>query len=85
MALDFGSMAPSLALTASAMLEAAALVRIARHLVEKYPEHGFIIDYEEAAEIGLAVKEPTNEQAMILDRILPHLPGLNAFGKVVEI
>ena len=58
--------------------------KIASHLVEKYPAHGFMIDYDEANEIGLQVKEPTEEQAVHLDRLLLHLRGMNAFGRVVE-
>jgi ClpP class serine protease len=58
--------------------------QIAQHLVEKYPEHGFMIDYDEARSIGLPVREPTEEQAKHLDKILLHLPGMNAFGRVVE-
>jgi hypothetical protein len=58
---------------------------VARHLVEKYPEHGFMIDYDEASEIGLPVKEPTEEQGKLLDRILLHLHGMNAFGRVVAV
>lgn len=57
--------------------------KIARHLVERYPEHGFMIDYDEAVEIGLSVKEPTDEQAKHLDTILLHLRGMNAFGRVL--
>lgn len=61
-----------------------AAKRIASHLVEKYPAHGFMIDYDEAKEIGLQVKEPTEAQAAHLDRLLLPLKGLNAFGRVVE-
>ena len=57
--------------------------RMARHLVEKYPEHGFVIDFEEAKKMGLPVKEPTPEQNMILDKILLHLRSVKgAVGKV---
>ena len=59
--------------------------RIARHLVEKYPEHGFVIDYDEAREIGLRVKEPTAEQTVHLDEILLHVSSMTAFGRVVQI
>ena len=58
---------------------------MARHLVEKYPEHGFMIDFDEARGIGLSVKEPTEEQNRYFDRILLHLDGLNAFGRVTRI
>jgi hypothetical protein len=58
---------------------------MARHLVEKYPEHGFMIDFDEARDIGLPVKEPTDEQNRYFDRIVLHMDGLNAFGRVVRI
>jgi hypothetical protein len=57
---------------------------VARHLVEKYPTHGFVIDAEEAKRIGLNAKEATKEQAVQLDRILQHISSINAFGRVVE-
>jgi predicted Ser/Thr protein kinase len=65
-----------------ARLPLAEAKRVARHLVEKYPEHGFMIDYDEAREIGLPVKEPTAEQTKHLDRILLHLHDMNSFGRV---
>jgi hypothetical protein len=58
---------------------------IARHLVERYPEHAFMIDLDEARGIGLPVEEASGEQVEILDRILLRLKGQNLFGKVVEI
>ena len=55
------------------------------YLVEKYPEHGFVINYEEAAAIGLNVRQPTSAEASHLDNILLHITSLNAFGRVVEV
>lgn len=60
-------------------------VQIARQFVEKYPNHGFVIDFEEAKSLGLNVKEPTKEQAVQLDKILPHITSMNAFGRVVKV
>ena len=60
-------------------------MRIARQFVEKYPNHGFVIDFEEAKGIGLNVKEPTKEQAVQLDRILTDIASMNAFGRVVKV
>ena len=57
---------------------------IARHLVEKYPEHGFMIDYDEARVIGLPVKQPNAEQEKCLDQILHGIGGLNVLGRVVQ-
>jgi len=57
---------------------------LARELVERYPDHGFVIDFGEAKNLGIRVVEPTPEQAIQLDKILQQLPGMNAFGRVVE-
>lgn len=58
--------------------------KLASDLVEQYPDHGFIIDFDEAKRIGVRVKEPTLEQAAQLDKILLHITKMNAFGRVVE-
>jgi hypothetical protein len=44
-----------------------------RALVEKYPAHEFIIDAEEAAEIGLSVCEPDEELEDLFDELRPLL------------
>lgn len=58
---------------------------MARHLVEQYPEHGFIIDIDEAKKIGLQVQQATTEQGAILDVILPHLDMINVIGRLKEV
>lgn len=41
--------------------------KISRRLVENYPEHGFVIDAEEAADIGINIADPSTEaQALML-------------------
>jgi hypothetical protein len=72
-------------------------VRIARHLVEKYPEHGFVIDAAEAVRIKevLAadaihlkidlVESVSNEHNGLFRRMLPHLGHLTAIGQLKEI
>lgn len=57
---------------------------IARRLVEDYPEHGFIIDQEEAQNLGMRLKEPTDEQLRIMNDITEHLDGLTAIGRIIE-
>lgn len=58
---------------------------IARHLVEDYFDHGFVIDAEEAASIGLqTVKHPSAEQGRILDEMAIRLDGLTILGRVEE-
>jgi len=58
---------------------------IARQLVENYPEHGFIIDQEEAKILGIRLKEPTDEQMRIMNDIAECLDdGLTAIGRITE-
>jgi hypothetical protein len=57
---------------------------IARQLVENYPEHGFIIDQDEAKTLGMRLKEPTADQLRIMDDIVEHLDGLTAIGRITE-
>ena len=58
--------------------------KVARHLVERYPEHGFVIDFEESKAIGLRVREPNADETACLDQIVQHLDSLNVFGRVRE-
>ena len=57
---------------------------IARQLVENYPEHGFIIDRDEAKDLGLRLKDPTDDQSRIMDDIADQLNGLTAIGRITE-
>lgn len=52
---------------------AATAEKIARSLVEQYPEHGFVIDAEELNDTGIKNKEVSDEQAAIMEKLLPHL------------
>ncbi len=52
--------------------------------MEKYPDHGFVIDFGEAKSLGMNVIEPTLDQALQLDTILQYITEINAFGRVVE-
>ncbi len=59
--------------------------RISRHLVEKYPEHGFIIDYEEAERVGLGVELANPEVEKIFDKIVPFITSrITIIGRIVE-
>ncbi len=58
--------------------------RIARHLVENYPEHGFFIGAEEARSLGIKVSSITPEQQATLDIMYPHLTSLIAIGRLKE-
>ncbi|MBF0317968.1 MAG: hypothetical protein HQL04_07310 [Nitrospirae bacterium] len=60
--------------------------KIARHLVEEYPEHGFVIDMAEAAKIDTdLVTSLLEDQQSIVDRILKHLTQLTAIGFLKEV
>lgn len=55
---------------------------IARVLVERYPEHGFVIDSVEARKIGLEISAPTHEQSKIMERMTPFLSSLTISGRL---
>ncbi len=57
---------------------------IASRLVERYPEHGFIIDSDEAPRIGLRLRVPTADQLRIMEELAAHLGSLTAIGRVFE-
>ena len=59
--------------------------RIARHLVEKYPEHGFVIDSREAATFGLRTTLPTQEQTGIFEKLMPFLNQITVIGKIEKV
>jgi hypothetical protein len=64
---------------------------IARHLVRGYPDHGFIIDTEEAASIGLPTAELPPGLRWTLDKLATQITsetqkdGLTLIGQVEEI
>jgi len=45
---------------------------IARHLVESYPDHEFVIDIDEARTLGLHLGEVNSQVHAIFDRMLPY-------------
>jgi hypothetical protein len=59
--------------------------RIARHLAEKYPEHRFPIDIQEAGELGLDIDQPTEEQTELLDGLWHQIDGRSIVGRVREV
>jgi len=58
--------------------------QIARNLVYNYPEHGFVIDHDEAASLGLLLDRPSDAQNAALERIIPFLESMTAVGLVKE-
>lgn len=59
---------------------------LARHLVEKYPGHGFVIDAEEANLFGLKMMELSSDQRDAVDTLLPILDAnLTVFGCLTEL
>lgn len=57
---------------------------IARQLVEKYPEHQFVIDFEEAETLGLRPTRPSGDLAPIIEEVAENLAGLTAIGRIHE-
>jgi hypothetical protein len=60
--------------------------QIARHLVEKYPEHGFVIDHDEPAHVDfkLQLKKPSTEQVNMLNSLVPYLGKQLILGRVYK-
>lgn len=63
--------------------------RIARHLIEHYPAHDYVIDREEALANGLPVVAPSPDVAAAFDALMPWLEtvdgGFTAIGRVEEV
>jgi hypothetical protein len=57
---------------------------IAQALVERYPNHGFAIDIDEAKDLGLNLLSKTQEQEAALDKLIPHLKTVTAVGRIQE-
>ncbi|MBX3405235.1 MAG: hypothetical protein KF869_00615 [Phycisphaeraceae bacterium] len=57
---------------------------IARHLVERYPDHGFVIDRQEAESFGLKTEAFSPEQDAIADRLFPFLGEATVMGQLIE-
>jgi hypothetical protein len=58
---------------------------IARRLVEKYPEHGFVIDIEEIERLGLKPVKPTLEVGAAIDALIDHVDSFTAVGELREV
>ncbi len=60
--------------------------RIARHLVQSYSEHAFVIDAEEANSFGFKTMELSSDQRNSVDTLLPILDtDLTVFGCLTEL
>ncbi|MCI0531244.1 MAG: hypothetical protein L0Y74_04770 [candidate division Zixibacteria bacterium] len=57
---------------------------IARKLVEDYPEHGFVIDYEECKDIGLHIVEPDSAQTDMLNKLYKYLGKVTLIGQIKQ-
>jgi hypothetical protein len=53
-------------------------------LVENYPAHEFVIDYEEALALGFKVSLPAPEIDFLFDRLRPHLDGLRRYIGLID-
>jgi hypothetical protein len=58
--------------------------KMARHLVEKYPEHDFAIDVDELTEIGVQSTNPSTEQVELMDTIIDYIGEGDYIGRLVE-
>ena len=59
--------------------------RIARHLVEHYPEHEFVIDHGEAESFGLQLQTLDEDLSSTVEEIRDLLPGQLLIGHLKEI
>jgi len=59
--------------------------KIARQLVELYPEHGFVIDFDELKNLGLEVELPTGNLVGIMDNLRPFMDHVTAVGLIKEV
>lgn len=57
---------------------------LAARLVSEYPEHEFVIDWKEAEGLGLKVEKPTAKIEDAFGKILGHLDGLTAIGRLKQ-
>lgn len=58
--------------------------RLASQLVERYPEHGFPIDFDEAQRLGLPVVPLNAEMGSLLEELWQPVRGVTAIGQLVE-
>jgi hypothetical protein len=58
---------------------------IARHLVENYPDHGFVITRREANEIGITIGPTSEAIDALLDDISDYLDGHLLLGPLEEV
>jgi hypothetical protein len=58
--------------------------RMARQLVECYPEHGFVIDGDEARALGLKLTDESKEISSKLDSLIEILSSQTILGRLVE-
>lgn len=59
--------------------------RIASALVERYPDHEFVIDAEEARTVGLEVEHLEKDLLGMIDEMYELVFGVTAFGRVEEV
>lgn len=57
--------------------------RVARNLVENYPTHSFVIDVDEARQLGLQIAASDDRQTAIVDRIAERCGGISAVGPLI--
>lgn len=51
----------------------------------EYPEHEFVIGYEELEEIGIETMTPTDQQFDLMDSLMPYLGNTTIIGQLEEV
>lgn len=58
---------------------------IARRLVNKYPNHGYWIDPEEAAQVGFQIEKTADDRMELLDAMRCRVGSISAIGSLREM
>lgn len=58
---------------------------VIQHLVNGYPSHGFVIDLEELADLGIPARGPAPEEAPILSALADALQHLDGSEGLIEL
>jgi hypothetical protein len=59
--------------------------KLVHRLVHDYPSHGFVIDYEEAQDLGLPVREATEAEEPLLDELAVALIAFGTDQDLIDI
>jgi hypothetical protein len=65
--------------------KSAEIKKILDKIIYGYPCHSFVIDYQEAKELGLNVRLPNSEEESILDRISGFIKKVQCIGTIPSL